>query len=746
MHSVGLNRQDSKIQKSVSDEAGLMIGSENEICCEIGGNENESSLDDMTVHESVKEEKGLLFQTPLPVKIIDKLRKRQPDQTEDSNFNTKNLRSRDKKSSNRIEENINSMLHEEQLTPDTLNENDASLTLEQSKHGSELKTYSKRGLNKQDKEANKKVQEWLKSVDITNERKEAHTVVSEIRSKKGKTSKKELKVKAEEEKMGLKLKHLAEHINTDKTEELDRCFGFVEDADTVRESRAKQEDDDKSKAGILAFPEENNKNDIQIQRVSDMPVDQENQRDGIELVEKTNRLDNVSESGEQIYENEEKTLSDSMIVSKEIKKQSPQNCQHINVSLSPQSTLLNKKHIFRAKVTNKENITKECITVDSKKGISEIKESKIEKKAPILCHGAENRLVNDQDLPDSDPYEFKSSGNTPKKSGKRKGKASKLGVKKKITKPLQGMDRSKIGSAKGTAKSRNTQGKRKSESQVICIEDRPISYTQEEIKQISNKLNQAEDYDLLTCTQEAVDSLEKHNIDMNNKLVAYSVDTEMVEIKDHINETKLKASEQKKVRFREPLISDFIHTGKIDILGYRKAKEKMQKSESSKFVHPINDTSETESEVISEVEVPNSEEGMNVDSDMTQFKAEKEQITGSKSHENADQENNGDHNNLAAVDGEPRMIEKNKREAALQNIHGKSQVIKIRDSIDRMTPTKIVDSTTGVFKNPMMTPTTLKRSPGVKVSQQNGKCLCTFILKAVKLTYDNEYLKHGKSL
>ena len=696
------SEQNSREQTSVLDAVEISLLTEKETNSENGKLEGIHSCNEMTVHESIREDEGLLFQTPLPPKTIDKLRKRQPDKTDNANHMSKNLWSRDKKISNTAEENDSG----EQLTPDNLNDNVTSSKFEQSKHIGDIKTYSKRGLIKQDKEANKKVKEWLKSVEVTDERKEMqNNAGAEIRRKKGKQSKKELKVRAEEEKLGLKMKHLAEHITTDKAAETDHCFGFVEDAED-QESRAKQKDKDEKQAGTSTLCDKNGKTDNQFHTINDMTLDQENQKEKTESVDEDYHLDHASDNEGHVYEIE-KTVSDTMNLSKEMKMQHPQNCH--SHSKSPQHTLLNKKHIFKTKLINTENVTKETITVDSQNEGLAVNESKMENNTTILCQGAENRLPTDQDLPDSDPYEFKSSGNTPRKLGKKKGKAAK--IKKKITKPAQ----KTVGGAKRAMKNKNFKGKQNTNSEVISIDDTAISCTQEEIKKISNKLNQAEDYDLLTCTQEAVDSLQKDSVSLNKKLNANPVGTEMVDIDEHVIEKKSKASQQKKVRFREPLISDFVVAGKIDILSYRKVKEKIHNSESS--LNDIKNTSEVEHENSSRVEVPKLEEEINAENDMTQSDTENE----SKNDENVDQDNNDDHNQETAVDNDHQKKKTSKDSFPSYNVERKSPVMKMSDTVDRMTPVKTVDSTAVVYKNPMMTPTSLKRSPGSKLKEENGK-------------------------
>ena len=703
-----LSEQNSRVQASVSDAIEISLDTEQETSCENSKLEGIHSGNEMTVHEFIKEDEGVLFQTPLPPKTTDKLRKRQPDKTDNANHMSKNLRSRDKKISNTVEENDSG----EQLTPDNLNDNVTSSKFEQSnyKHIGDIKTYSKRGLIKQDKEANKKVKEWLQSVEVTEERKEVQNVTgAEIRRKKGKQSKKELKVRAEEEKLGLKMKHLAEHITTDKVAETDHCFGFVKDAED-QESRAKQKDKDEKQAGTSALCEKNGKTDNQFHTINDMTLDQENQMEKAELVEEDNHLNHASDNPGLVYEIG-KSVSDTMNLSTEMKMQFPQNCHSNNVNKSPKHTLLNKKHIFKPKLINTENVTKETITLDSQNESLTVNESKMENNTTMLCQGVENRLPTDQDLPDSDPYEFKSSGNTPRKLGKKKGKTAKVGVKKKVTQPPQ----KTVGRSKRAIKIKTVQGKQNTMPQVIAIDDTPISCTQEEIKKMSNKLNQAEDYDLLTCTQEAVDSLQKDSLSFNNKkLIANPVGTEMVDIDEHVIEKKSKASQQKKVRFREPLISDFVVAGKIDILSYRKVKEKIHNSDSS--LNDIKNTSEVEHENSSGVEVPKLEEGINAEKDMTQSDTENE----SKSNENVDHDNNDDHNQETAVDNDQQKKKTSKDSFPSYN-ERKSPVMKMSDTVDRMTPVKTVDSAAVVCKNPMMTPTSLKRSPGSILKEENGK-------------------------
>ena len=663
-----LCEQNSRVQTYVSDAVESQLSKDKENSCESNTLETVENCE--AVHESIKEGEAVLFQTPLPLNSVEKL-KRLPDQVDNSNKTARNLRSREK-ISNTIEEN-DSIARGEQLTLDDFNDNETS-GFEQNKAIDDVKTYSKRGSVKQDKEANKKVKDWLKSVEVEKERKDMQNVVgSKITRKKQNLTKKDLKVKAKEEKMGLKMKHLAEHITSDKTEETNDCFGFDDNAED-KESTAMQEDKD-----------ERHTDDI-FHKDIDMTIDQETPKGKVELLEKDDNLDYISDNQEHVHETE-KTSSATI---------SPESC--MNKSAKP--TLLNKKHIFKAKSTNKDNVVRTSFIVDSKieNEVNEVK------NATNMCDGAENRLSADQGLPDSDPYEFKSSGNTPRKPGKKKGKTSKAGAKKKTSKLSQKMV--------GSAKSKSSKGKQNTKSNMICIEDKPISCTQEEIKKISSKLNQAEDYNLLTCTQDAVDSLEKNGIDLNNEnYVAYPIDTQIMDIKEQNGEMKSKASHQKKVRFKEPVLSDFRHDGKIDILGYRKAKEKMNKSDSLACDDNVKHISEVEHENPSGVVVPILEEGENVEDDRIQN-------SSNRSKDIMDYDKDDSHNLGSVKENDHQEKQIDKVDTSSSYVEGKS-AIQIDKAVDRTTPIKNVDSPARVYKNPMMTPTILKRSP--KIMEENGK-------------------------
>ncbi|XP_060560280.1 breast cancer type 1 susceptibility protein-like [Ruditapes philippinarum] len=94
---------------------------------------------------------------------------------------------------------------------------------------------------------------------------------------------------------------------------------------------------------------------------------------------------------------------------------------------------------------------------------------------------------------------------------------------------------------------------------------------QEEIDKLNARLMQAEDYDLLTCTQEAADSIANQN----------SIHKTAAEDRKNVNSD---TNGQKKVRFTEPVISDFIQTGKINIIGYRNAKKELDEVKNKKNI------------------------------------------------------------------------------------------------------------------------------------------------------------------
>ena len=678
--------QHSKSPNSLKDAFGCQKTHERDTLESHNENDNSDSIQDIVI------ESGPLFQTPL-VSKANKLGNRQADRSEVPKSTARELRSRQKQVKPADETKIE-LDCTEQLTPDTMSEKVNPFELTQGDHD-EIKTYSKKGLSKQDKQANKKVMEWLEAVTAKDKRKAVRNARSSVngmlKEETFKKSKKGLKLKADEEKMGQKLKHLAEHVDVNIS---DSCFGFD---DTDREientgARPFEITDEKSTVTKNVLDNKNHTENMELKETvscllreevqiteSDGFCPEEVNKNGICIIKDSenraasdNYVDSVAKTDEKKYHSVESFKED-------VKN----------------SGLLNKKRIFKARLLNKENVSdiqKETAIVVPKSVSPESKYIdmvvKDSSKTVALCPGVENKTMSEQSLPNSDPYEFKSSQNTPKKVRKRKRQKANLGKAKKNSSQAKDSMKSAKPVKINKTSSKNAHEKSKSvEAQLgmqqkSFLDDTPISCTQEEIKKMSNKINQAEDYDLLTCTQEAVDSIEDNDIlrkvdDLDGDMNAIrKFNSEIIEIDADSEERKLKSSQLKRVRFREPVISDFIQPGKIDILGYRKAKENAKKVIENKH---------------------------DSDTELSKVKA-----------------------NESSESAGPALVDAPKRDVCINDntcenilsVDTKDKTRKSRKVIERndaiksspacKTTVSNLSSPNGVFKNPMMTPTILK--------------------------------------
>ena len=653
-HSVTKNIDLNHIQNSIP-ESKLKKSSEN--------HHNGTAGETCKISDS---DNGPLSQTPLPAKTMDKLSSGKSAKSQE--FVGRELRSRNKNTKPIIDETSNDTNSVEQLTPDPVTDTASLFEHNQAKTIHVVKTYGKRNSFKQDKEASKKVSEWLKSVPLktnVNNKKTKDILNGELEERKIQKSKKGLKLKTDEEKMGQKLKHLAESLHVDSGVN-DNCFGF---------------DDNESKNNITGT------------KYTDI-ADYKTAVTKDEVMQINSANISISELtvNEQIFETEIIADETSVMQQKEIRKMESEispsfrtksgdidmkNCSiplsTNKVDLSESNVLLNKRQLFKSRVLNKKNSSS----------------------------GVENEIVINHDNCTSDPYEFKSSQNTPKKAVKKKGKLAKVLTKKNnkgFGKVIleQEMLKKKNHSKKilTTVPRRSRSNNRPEIQQMAVVDCTLLPCTQNEIEQLSSKINQAEDYDLLTCTQEAADSFEKnsHIPPMKGYLKDEHVIQPACLARTDTSQLELKSSQQKKVRFREPVISDFIHSGKIDILGYRKAKEIMKTTEGN--------TAETEDKILGSEAVVRASDRL-------------EEAVNAVCHE--DGIDNNEKKSIACKDTSvcsPKSIND-----TVVAVPEKKEI----EITETKTDVRVFCSPSAAFKNPMMTPTMLKSTTAVLERQCLGE-------------------------
>ena len=363
-----------------------------------------------------------------------------------------------------------------------------------------------------------KVSEWLENVP------EKHLDPgAEERPHHGKRlNKKESKIKIEEMKMGLKIKHLAEQVVLNNDD-----FGFDE-FDSETPAVDKKETSSSSTADTV-----NNK--------------------PMHCCE-----DNVSnEISESLVENRH-TFVDSIAVESDVVDSGKHITHATDIKESGNSELVEEVEVVEAEVvpvkrkrifkTRMNRSVENCSTSESADSntLSIDSEGTVvtKDKPPVYANAVDANHVLNQ----SDPFEFKSSQPTPVKPAKGKRKKNpkvttascknrKTGLKKKLPVAIQIVK-----------KSTQVWNKNSIPQKTILKSKVNLGNTTRELERLNKNLQQAEEFDLMTCTQEAAERIE---IESN-----------------------------KKVRFCEPVIADFIDTGRINIQGYREAKAKFQQTDS----------------------------------------------------------------------------------------------------------------------------------------------------------------------
>lgn len=364
------------------------------------------------------------------------------------------------------------------------------------------KTYSKkdRGVKKEkrkadekDKKTKEKVSEWLEHLPDKACSGEGD-FMDNVKSKKAKEfSKTSLRILEDEKKMGNKIKHLAEQIG-DKNKDL--IFNLEDFNDRV----------------------EGPCNKTELHKSEESSVE-ENE------MEKTK---SKSQSYNQCFVEE-----------MEIEDLNPEiSSNNVVQEVCKEATIpVQRKRIFKtkSKVQPKPDLHEE-------ESIKENPDVKGVNKTLVYNKALEDTSA----LNNSDPYEFKSSQPTPVKTSKLRSKQQR---KRKTSTAL------KIESTAGKKdqKKRHLEviipcskawNKDSAPKKAILKQKFSKALEEKEVDVLAEKINEAENYDLIASTQEAGDRIERDS--------------------------------SKKVRFSEPIISDFVEPGRINIKGYRDAKKQFE--------------------------------------------------------------------------------------------------------------------------------------------------------------------------
>lgn len=483
---------------------------------------------------------GPLFKTP--VDICRQHKKVELDISENAQELKRVLRSRGKKVNyDEVDgdADANSVLT---LTPDLL-----------VKETVDGKTYSRKDQDsyKKEKTASRKVTEWLQNiatisdsdkVNIENDNKSTNDCVKALdKDQQKRLNKKNLKVQQEEEAMGKKIKNLAKQVQGNAKSllfEFDDFEGANDELQGETEEETNMGVEVQEHLNVDHYLEQKPEYIDALKEVIQLPCDT--------IVENPNMCDGV-----EVRNNAKEPVNISNVENTE---------NETNIMVKP----VFRKRIFKSRMNSRNPTSNGSIAEHATSENLNIVMLEIEKIKDVnTLYGKEIVSVESQesDLPCSDPYEFKSSQNTPKRLGKTKRKRKKKNGK--LTTKGKGQCKSQNIPVSKAIKRNNIEKKWNKDlvPEKTILKSR---HTFEEIDKMAASLQQAEDYDLLTCTQDAAESIAKQQ----KETVTMSTDQTGT-----LFERVQKLDSHKKVRFTEPVISDFMQIGKIDIISYREAKE-----------------------------------------------------------------------------------------------------------------------------------------------------------------------------
>ncbi|XP_052268704.1 uncharacterized protein LOC127870084 [Dreissena polymorpha] len=514
---------------------------------------------------------GPLFKTP--VEIVTKKGKGKISKAAiEFVTNRQSSRSNSKKS-NALGE---SGLHEidTKLTPDV----DMELA-----HGNDIqRTYSRKGksLPKESRKSVEKVFEWLNNVEES--KTEKLVVESVLDDKKSGTiattgkrqSKKSRKLQEDEKAMGLKMKHLAKQVEETSKELLFAFDDFAErnekEIDTIGEENVGRHNRLASESVELGKTEHvgtHVNNYLEMEGKDEAVKDTETDNyDSAEQQPKGSLM--LSKDGQTFNQKLPKNVNDADEHNKTVDKNTtclpkPSSEHTMNGNIAEQESKcenngdvqVKKKKIFKTRTSTLNSDILRPPHVEGKNAIYTDVSSQVGKSKLLI-----DETTNFS--PESDPYEFKSSQNTPnkpleKKAGKR--------IKKTVQKKVPNNVKPRVVFAQPNKRNINEMNKMWNIDPGKRLPDQQNN--ENDINKITETISAAEEYNLLTCTREAINKLDTNGKTRNTS------STEP-------NNTKNSDIMLKKVRFQEPDLNNFVSSGKVDDL--EKTKLEFQKSAKAK--------------------------------------------------------------------------------------------------------------------------------------------------------------------
>ncbi|WAQ93496.1 BRCA1-like protein [Mya arenaria] len=555
VNETGYDTSHSRVKGNVELEVNEQVLDERASCDNISNKSNDIMENNIQFSNETSSSSGPLFSTPLDVKSCRKSRavEKEPLEVEKTRRSLRN-------------KNVTDDMETESkcLTPEFVDH------LEQQRDVH--KTYSRRDIevHKKEKKVTKKVSEWLKNVTnvsdaLVNKTKAEHRLeeVNKVRAgscpndefAKGrgkKLSKKVLKVKAEEELMGAKLKHLAKQVQDGNQgllfefDDFEENAGIKCDANHARNGLGEKDQD------IVAPYESEETAAAAGVQINDVDVDI-----------KGNVEDAANDENTDVEDVVDMNVKDDIVIQEVDEGEQDSNCvkpstKHESKLPKREPEITEKADINNALPANKKRIFKTRIPLDNKTvethtGMCD--DAKESKRGDLLINVGKSQnenLVTEY----SDPYEFRSSQPTPKKILSKKSKTKK--ARKKTT-----ADKLKNPVIETGKLKNKDSGPNKIWNKELVPKKTILKNTENEIEHISSELSRAEDYDLLTSTQEVVAKMEQEK-------------RESERCENSLEIVKVEGM-KKKVRFMEPRMSDFNHNGHIDVIGFRKAKQAFEK-------------------------------------------------------------------------------------------------------------------------------------------------------------------------
>lgn len=387
------------------------------------------------------------------------------------------------------------------------------------------KTYSRKDkdANVKGKQFKQKVTQWLQNVpEVISNNYKVNKAAARKTKENAECSKKALQLQMQEQMMGQKMRSLAEQV-AEKNQDLE--FNF-EDFDEINCG----DGEEATKAGTLEEETVDNNSSVHSEGSK---TNAASASDNTGTLTKAEIFD--SDMHAQGIEGKTKTVTDSDTADVRNKEKDTGDNSEIE-TLHNMQVPKHRKRIFKSRSGDSDKFLQKGENGGNKETAADV-----EKKEMLLLN---NKTVDEENVTDvSDPYEFKSSQPTPRKTSK-----TNVGSKKTKRKASSGNKFQKEKRKRATESNfiEDTGNMRENDSvplkTILCNKTK----SETEADRLAVKVNEAEHYDLLTCTQDVLDTM--------------------------------KTDSRKKVSFAEPVITDFIEAEHIDLIGYRKAKEKFNNS------------------------------------------------------------------------------------------------------------------------------------------------------------------------